>query len=99
LSESDALIYEQRCLREVDLLLRAGGFLAMERYAARQLASTALQGEHPDTKIVVTTRDKDGKEFEDSFPLWSGGYEPSNSRDPRAPRNAALIIAVNAAGL
>jgi hypothetical protein len=87
--------FQQRCLEALRAEFdRTNGGL----WNYRQVESLALRGSYPDTELVVTFHEQDGRRGEEAYDLWHED-PPGDVLDPEEAVQTASIIAINVAGM
>jgi hypothetical protein len=90
MSDEDARAYERRVLQAVRDMLTHHRFTDPSTAPGRLVSDVELEGERPDTQIVMTVVDLDtGGEHQDRWPIWDESREVQEHPD----ENALILVA------
>jgi hypothetical protein len=93
MDDAAARRYEEACVAAVRDFLPYR--LSQIRAVGREPEDVRLEGQRPDTELIVTYRDRSGTDERLAVPLWKGGIGSSNPRSLAHPRDVGDIVTIN----
>lgn len=89
--------WEEACVKAVREA-HAEGYAKDMRAWGRTLKDVRLEGEHPDTKLIVDFRDaKHGRDMSWAFDLWDASFEVGLNGERDTPEGVAFVVFVSVA--